>query len=184
MREIKVKVHPSKSNLKKEDQLAWKIAEIASDKAKIDKDAVDMVINRIIDNASVAIASLNRKPVISAREMAKGHLRKSGSTLFGINSKMKFDGEYINDTGSAKYYKTATDNDIIIVNSAGNYGFEHAGDPGIWATEVNSNGDLILGGKMVIVGNWDGVGVSGNKAGHGDVPIETIIIEYVEVLDN
>ena len=48
MRDIRVKVHPSKSNLKKEDQLAWKIAEIASDKAKIDKDAVDMVINRII----------------------------------------------------------------------------------------------------------------------------------------
>ena len=45
MRDIKVKVHPSKSNLKKEDQLAWKIAEIASDKAKLDKDAVDMVIN-------------------------------------------------------------------------------------------------------------------------------------------
>ena len=40
MRDIKVKVHPSKSNLKKEDQLAWKIAEIASDKAKIDKDAI------------------------------------------------------------------------------------------------------------------------------------------------
>ena len=38
MRDIKVKVHPSKSNLKKEDQLAWKIAEIASDKAKIDKE--------------------------------------------------------------------------------------------------------------------------------------------------
>ena len=37
MRNIIVKVHPSKSNLKKEDQLAWKIAEIASDKAIIDK---------------------------------------------------------------------------------------------------------------------------------------------------
>ena len=32
----RVKVHPSKSNLKKQDQLAWKIAEIASDKAPID----------------------------------------------------------------------------------------------------------------------------------------------------
>ena len=51
MRNIIVKVHPSKSKLKKEDQLAWKIAEIASDKAKINKDAVEMVINRIIDNA-------------------------------------------------------------------------------------------------------------------------------------
>ena len=44
MREIKVKVHPSKSNLKKEDQLAWKIAEIASDKAKIDKDQSCMAL--------------------------------------------------------------------------------------------------------------------------------------------
>ena len=48
MRDIKVKVHPSKSNLKKEDQLAWKIAEIASDKAKIEKDAIDMVILSLI----------------------------------------------------------------------------------------------------------------------------------------
>ena len=47
MRDIKVKVHPSKSNLKKEDKLAWKIAEIASDKAKIDKDAVDMYLKAI-----------------------------------------------------------------------------------------------------------------------------------------
>ncbi len=86
-----VKVYPSKINLPKKNQLAWKIAEIASDNAKLSKDAVDMVINRIIDNASVAIASLNRKPVISAREMAKAHIRKSGSTIFGINSKLKFD---------------------------------------------------------------------------------------------
>ena len=60
----KVKVYPSKINLPKKKQLAWKIAEIASDNAKLNKDAIEMVINRIIDNASVAIASLNRKPVI------------------------------------------------------------------------------------------------------------------------
>ena len=41
MRNIVVKVHPSKSNLKKKDQLAWKIAEIASDKAKLNKDAIE-----------------------------------------------------------------------------------------------------------------------------------------------
>ena len=58
MRNIKVKVYPSKAKLKKEDQLAWKIAEIASDNAPLNTDAVDMVINRIIDNAAVAIASL------------------------------------------------------------------------------------------------------------------------------
>ena len=71
-----VKVYPSKINLPKKKQLAWKIAEIASDNAKLNKNSIEMVINRIIDNASVAIASLDRKPVISAREVAKGHLRK------------------------------------------------------------------------------------------------------------
>ena len=94
MRNIIVKVHPSKANLKKKDQLAWKIAEIASDKAKINKDAVEMVINRIIDNASVAIASFNRKPVVSARQMALAHPRKTGANVFGLNSKVKVDCEW------------------------------------------------------------------------------------------
>ncbi len=94
MRNIVVKVHPSKVNLKKKDQLAWKIAEIASDKAKINKDAVEMVINRIIDNASVAIASFNRKPVVSARQMALAHPRKTGANVFGLNSKIKVDCEW------------------------------------------------------------------------------------------
>ena len=61
----KVKVYPSKIYLSKKKQLAWKIAEIASDNAKLNKSSIEMVINRIIDNASVAIASLNRKAVIS-----------------------------------------------------------------------------------------------------------------------
>ena len=94
MRKIKVKVYPSASKLKKKQQLAWKIAEIASDKAKLNEAAIDMVINRIIDNASVAIASLNRKPVVSARQMALAHPRKNGATVFGINSKKKYDCEW------------------------------------------------------------------------------------------
>jgi len=94
MRDIKVKVHPSSANLKKEDQLAWQIAEIATDKSKPSGDAIEMVINRIIDNASVAIASFSRKPVVSAREMALAHPRKNGATIFGIDSKQKFHCEW------------------------------------------------------------------------------------------
>jgi hypothetical protein len=78
-----------------------------------------------------------------------------------------------NGYGDSQYWKIATDNDIILVNSAGNYGFAHAGDPGIWAVETDSNGNLVLGGKMVIVGNWDGSNVSGNKAGHVCLDINT-----------
>ena len=78
-----------------------------------------------------------------------------------------------NGYGDSQYWKVATDNDIILVNSAGNYGFDHAGDPGIWAVEEDANGNLILGGKMVIVGNWTGTGVAGNKAGHVCLNINT-----------
>jgi len=94
LRNIKVKVYPSKAKLKKEDQLAWKIAEIASDNAPLNADAVDMVINRIIDNAAVAIASLQRKPVSSARDMALAHPREHGATVFGINSDQRFHCEW------------------------------------------------------------------------------------------
>ena len=89
-----VKVFPSKKKLPKKNQFAWKIAEIASDNAKLNQQSVEMAINRIIDNASVAIASLNRKSVISSREMAIAHPRKNGATIFGINSKKRFDCEW------------------------------------------------------------------------------------------
>ena len=52
-----VKVHPSKALLKREDQLAWKMAAVASDKVPVQKDVAEMIINRVIDNASVAIDS-------------------------------------------------------------------------------------------------------------------------------
>ena len=79
-----VKVHPSKALLKREEQLAWKIAGVATDKAAVPKDTAEMIINRIIDNASVAIAAINRRPVVSARGMALGHAKKGGGTVFGM----------------------------------------------------------------------------------------------------
>jgi len=94
LRNIKVKVHSSKSKLKKKDQLAWKIAEIASDNASLNENSIDMVINRIIDNTAVAIASLERKSVISARDMALAHPREKGATVFGINSSQRFHCEW------------------------------------------------------------------------------------------
>ncbi|SIQ10101.1 MULTISPECIES: MmgE/PrpD family protein [Acidiphilium] len=79
-----VRVHPSKSLLKRDDQLAWKIAGVAADKVAVEKDVTAMIINRIIDNAAVAIASINRGPVVSARGMALGHTKRGGATLFGL----------------------------------------------------------------------------------------------------
>jgi 2-methylcitrate dehydratase len=79
-----VRAHPSKDELPREDQLAWKIAEVAADPVEADSDATEMVINRVIDNASVAIASVNRGPIKSARAQALAHKRDGGATLFGM----------------------------------------------------------------------------------------------------
>src|SRR5271165_5525471 len=79
-----VKVHPSKDDLPRPDQLAWKIAAVAADKVAVEKDVAAMIVNRIIDNASVAIAAINRRPVTSARDMALGHARRDGATVFGV----------------------------------------------------------------------------------------------------
>lgn len=89
-----VRAHRSKDNLKREDQLAWKIAEVAADPVEVDAEATDMIINRIIDNASVAIASLNRGPIKSARAMANAHLRDGGASLFGLPAEHRVCAEW------------------------------------------------------------------------------------------
>lgn len=94
MKKHTVRVYPSKEHLNKEDQLAWKMAAMAADNVAISPEVTDMVINRIIDNASVAIAAANRRPVASARSMALGHPRANGATVFGMPNDQKFDCEW------------------------------------------------------------------------------------------
>lgn len=85
-----VRVHSSKSQLPRADQLAWKLAQVASDPVPVDPDVTEEIINRVIDNAAVAIAAINRGPAISARAMALGHRRNEGATVFGVPSKERF----------------------------------------------------------------------------------------------
>ena len=94
MQNTEVRVYPSKTRLAREDQLAWKIAAVAADKVAVGKDVAAMIVNRVIDNASVAIASVNRRPVVSARGMALGHPRKAGATVFGVPSRLTVSPEW------------------------------------------------------------------------------------------
>ena len=91
---VEVKVHPSSASLRREDQLAWRLAGVAADKAAVEKAVAEMIINRIIDNAGVAIAAINRRPVVSARGMALGHRRKQGAAVFGLPSRIAVEPEW------------------------------------------------------------------------------------------
>ncbi|MGQ3199904.1 MmgE/PrpD family protein, partial [Microbacterium aurantiacum] len=81
-----LRVHRSDEHLPREGQLAWRIAEIAADPVGVDDDVTEMIINRVIDNAAVAAASLRRAPVSAARQQALDHavsVGGSGATVFG-----------------------------------------------------------------------------------------------------
>lgn len=89
-----LKVYPSKARLKREDQLAWKLAQLALDPAPLSPEAKEMAINRVIDNAAVAVASLARPPVARARDQALAHPRPRGACVFGLNNERRFSAEW------------------------------------------------------------------------------------------
>lgn len=144
MRKHLVRVYPSKEKLDRKDQLAWKMAEVCSDRTPIKDDVIDMVINRIIDNASVAIAAANRRPVASARAMALAHPRQGGATVFGMPNDQRFSAEWAawaNGTGVREL-------DFHDTYLAADY--SHPGDniPPILAVaqQLNKNGQELLRG--------------------------------------
>ncbi len=92
-----VRVHPSKSRLVREDQLAWKIAAVATDPVAVPAETAEMIANRIIDNAAVAIASVNRHPCMSARDMALAHPAapgRAGATVCGMADTVRVSPEW------------------------------------------------------------------------------------------
>ncbi|MFH8337480.1 MmgE/PrpD family protein [Streptomyces sp. AM6-12] len=89
MIEHHVRVHPSADRLPREDQLAWKLAAVATGTEELDADSTAMAVNRVIDNASVAVASLLRRPVAVARAQATAHrTATAGASVFGTPARV------------------------------------------------------------------------------------------------
>jgi len=94
MKSYEVSVYPSTVNLPREEQLAHRLAELALHRGEIDAEARDMVINRFIDNAAVAIAAINRGPVSNARSQALCHPRRGGASVLGMPINQTFEAEW------------------------------------------------------------------------------------------
>ena len=84
MKSYPVRVYRSDESLPRTEQLAWRIAEVAADAVEVLPEVTEMIINRVIDNASVATASLTRAPAVAARAQATDHPFAAGSTVFGV----------------------------------------------------------------------------------------------------
>jgi len=89
-----VRTHKSAENLQRANQLAWKIAEVAADSVAVEPAVVEMIGNRIIDNAAVAAASVSRRPVASARTQAMAHSFAPGATVFGLPQQKRISPEW------------------------------------------------------------------------------------------
>ena len=96
MPEIKVKTHAEGAVLPREEQLAWKIAAMAAANRQAEPKVIEMIGNRLIDNAAVALAAINREPVRHARLLALGypHPNNSGARLFGLPNERSFHCEW------------------------------------------------------------------------------------------
>ena len=93
-----VQVENTSGDLQPEEQLAWKIAHLASESAKphsqtLESDVKDMVRNRIIDNAAIAIAAINEAPVVVARTKALHSEGSGGATVYGLATNRRFSPE-------------------------------------------------------------------------------------------
>ncbi|MGB0212083.1 MmgE/PrpD family protein [Algiphilus sp.] len=81
-----VQAEKASGDLAREQQLAWKLAELATraKDAPQDADAVAMAKNRIIDNAAIALGAANETAVKVARADALGSRGTGRATIWGL----------------------------------------------------------------------------------------------------
>lgn len=89
-----VRTHKSSEALPKEDELAWKLAAVATDPVPVEPEVAAMIGNRFIDNAAVAVAALARQPVRTARAQAMAHTRTPGAAVFGLPHQKRVSAEW------------------------------------------------------------------------------------------
>ncbi len=94
MIEHEVRTHPSSAGLPRAEQLAWKLAAVATDPAEVTAEVTEMVVNRVIDDAAVAAASLARAPVETAREQALRHPGTPGAAVWGAAPEVRVSPEW------------------------------------------------------------------------------------------
>lgn len=94
MKTYEVRSYRSSEGLSRTEELAWRIAEVAVDDVEVEPDVIEMIGNRVIDNAAVAAASLARRPVANARAQAAAHPYRPGATVFGFPSDERFSPEW------------------------------------------------------------------------------------------
>jgi len=136
----------------------------------------------------------NRSSNLNSAAMGLSWAADNGATVGNVSANTTYDttfrnsllgvgnGDYVSkdsryNYSAGRYYnvqdpalwKAATDKGMVVVNSAGNQGLPVSANPGYFATVTDANGNLLLGGRMLIVGAVDTnkeIAWYSNRAGH------------------
>lgn len=92
--EVRVRRASDDEGLAREDELAWKLAELAAERVEPDDEVAEMVANRVVDDVAVAAAALARDPVAHARAQALAHPRREGATVLGLPRGVRVEAEW------------------------------------------------------------------------------------------
>jgi 2-methylcitrate dehydratase len=97
MRNHLVRVHRSDEGLPRDGQLAWAMAQVAADPVEVSDDVTEMIVNRVLDNAAVAAASVGRAAPSAAREQGVAHPPSAGgagASVFGLDANARVSPEW------------------------------------------------------------------------------------------
>jgi len=104
-------------------------------------------------NNGAIVANISANEVLSAgyvkytTQIAPGVFKNTDPVYGGTN--------YYNLIRPADWAAALKGNNIVLVVSAGNSGRPYPDNPATLATATDASGNLVLGGRMLVVGNWD-----------------------------
>jgi hypothetical protein len=100
----------------------------------------------IVANISANVVS-NANYISYTKQISPGVYQNTHPVYGGTN--------YYNLEKPSDWANALKGNNIILVVSAGNSGRAYPDNPATFATATDADGNLMLGGRMLIVGNWD-----------------------------
>lgn len=100
----------------------------------------------IVANISANVIS-NANYVSHTTQIAPGIFKNTHPLYGGVN--------YYNLEKPSDWGNALKGNNIILVVAAGNSGRPYPDNPATFATATDADGNLVLGGRMIIAGNWD-----------------------------
>lgn len=98
----------------------------------------------------------------------KNSVSDQGNGIFTSNHEHYGGANYYNQADPTLWGDAMSDSEIVLTISAGNSSLGYVQNPATFASATDSSGNLLLGGRMIVVGNWNPSTntVDGAKSGH------------------